>query len=173
MEELWKPVVGYEGKYEVSSFGRVMSLNYSKQGEPAIRKLSLDKDGYLNVTLYSLGKPKTLKVHRLVAQAFLENKSNLPEINHIDENKSNNHVENLEWCSRSYNISYGQGSIQRALSKCRQVEAVDSSGIRRHLFKSTQEAGRNGFTQSSVAACCRHEQSHHKGFIWRYIDDTR
>ena len=72
MEELWRPVDVYEGKYEVSNFRRVMSLNYSMQGEPAIRKLSLDKDGYLNVTLYSTGNPKTFKVHRLDTQSSLD-----------------------------------------------------------------------------------------------------
>lgn len=68
---------------------------------------SKDKDGYLILGLYRNGKSKTVRVHRLVAKAFIENPYNLPEINHIDENKTNNHVENLEWCTTAYNLTYG------------------------------------------------------------------
>ena len=109
-EEIWRPVVGYEGLYEVSNTGRVRSLdryvrrNYFKKGR--ILKLN-DRRGYLFVELCLNNKTKNFSVHRLVAQAFIPNPDNLPQVNHIDEDKLNNRVENLEWCDSKYNSNYG------------------------------------------------------------------
>ena len=119
-EEIWKPVVGYEGLYEVSSYGRVKSLDrYVKYSDGRIylhkgKVLSLakDKNGYFVVSLYFNGKHNTIKVHRLVAQAFIPNPDNLPEVNHLDEDKTNNRVENLEWCDHKYNMNYGTRNIR-------------------------------------------------------------
>ena len=124
-EEIWRPVVGYEGLYEVSSYGRVRSLDmYVKVGYGNYRLhkgkvLSPAKDtgGYLKVNLYCNGKQKTIDVHRLVAQAFLPNPDNLPQVNHKDENKTNNRVENLEMCNAKYNLSYGTRNIRERDTK--------------------------------------------------------
>lgn len=111
IEEIWKDILGYEGFYQVSSFGRVRSLdrydsrNYFRKGR--ILKLSADRKGYLRVGLHSNGKEKFYSVHRLVAEAFIHNPDNLPEVNHIDEDKTNNRVENLEFCDSKYNNNYG------------------------------------------------------------------
>ena len=110
-EEIWRPIVGYEGLYEVSSYGRVRSLDRYVNNN-SFRKgkvLSPGKDtiGYLFVVLSCNGKCKTIRVHRLVAQAFIPNPDNLPEINHINEDKTDNRVDNLEFCNRKYNINYG------------------------------------------------------------------
>lgn len=111
MIEEWRTIVGYEGLYEVSSLGRVRSLdrydsrNHFRRGR--ILKLSYDTVGYLIVGLHSNGKAKIYLVHRLVAQAFIPNPDNLPEVNHIDEDKTNNRVDNLEMCNREYNSNYG------------------------------------------------------------------
>lgn len=102
--ELWKAVDGYEGLYEVSNLGRVKGLLRGKILSPKINC----KTGYLEVNLYSRGKPKTYSVHRLVAIAFIPCGDVALEINHIDENKSNNRVNNLEWCTRYYNTNYGK-----------------------------------------------------------------
>ena len=103
MEE-WKDIKGYEGIYQISNKGRVKSLHYGKEkilsGTPI-------KGGYLFINLSKNGKTKPFYIHRLVAQAFLPNPDNLPDVNHKDEDKTNNYVENLEWCSRKYNINYG------------------------------------------------------------------
>ena len=115
MTEEWRPIEGYEGLYEVSSYGRVRSLDrYVKTcyGSYRLYKgkvLSPGKksDGYLLINLSCNGKYNTIRVHRLVAQAFLPNPDNLPEVNHKDENKTNNSVENLEWCDRKYNMNFG------------------------------------------------------------------
>lgn len=113
MEE-WKSIPGYEGLYEVSSYGRVKSLDrYVKVKSKSYRlqkgkMLSpiKNKYGYLQVFLCCNGKYKIISVHRLVAEAFIPNPDNLPIINHLDEDKSNNRVENLEWCSHRYNSNY-------------------------------------------------------------------
>lgn len=109
-EEIWKPVVGYEGLYEVSSYGRVRSLDrYDSRN--CFRKGELMNFfygcGYLKVVFCKNGIAKKYLVHRLVAQAFIPNPDNLPQVNHIDEDKSNNCVENLEWCDSKYNNNYG------------------------------------------------------------------
>ena len=111
MIEEWRPVVGYEGLYEVSSYGRVRSVdrydnrNCFRKGK--VLSPGIKPDGYLTVVLSCNGKCKTINVHRLVAQVFIENPDNLPEVNHKDEDKTNNNVDNLEWCSRKYNVNYG------------------------------------------------------------------
>lgn len=110
-EEEWRPVVGYEGLYEASSFGRVKSLDrYNSKNcfiKGRILKQSNDGRGYMSIQLCLNGKIERYLVHRLIAQTFIPNPDNLPQVNHKDENKSNNRVDNLEWCDCSYNINYG------------------------------------------------------------------
>lgn len=111
MEEEWRDVVGYEGLYQVSSWGRIKSLNYNNTGEEGLLSLKPNKGGYIAIKLYKKGeKPKIFLVHRLVAIAFIPNPNNLPQVNHkIDdfEHRSDNRVENLEWCTAEYNSNYG------------------------------------------------------------------
>lgn len=116
INEEWKPVVGYEGLYEVSSYGRVRSLDRYVKGKGKsywLRKgrvLSpgIKDDGYLVVRLQG----RMFYIHRLVAQAFISSIDNLPEVNHLDEDKTNNRVENLEWCYHKYNMNYGTRNIR-------------------------------------------------------------
>ena len=116
MIEEWRKIVGYEGLYEVSSLGRVRSLdryderNHFRKGK--VLSPIKDTGDYLKVNLYCNGKNKKCLVHRLVAQAFIENPDNLPEVNHKDEDKSNNRVDNLEFCDRKYNVNYGTAKIR-------------------------------------------------------------
>ena len=123
MEEIWKPVNedGFEGVYEVSNLGRVRSLDHkTKRGmvKGKYLKPGVDWQGYHHVVLYNNGVRKVRYIHRLVAIAFIENVYNHPQVNHKDENKANNQVSNLEWCSDSYNLSYGM----RGLGKSRPIE---------------------------------------------------
>ena len=123
--EIWKTINGYEGLYEVSNLGRVRSLDrcvkYSN-GQTHIHRgrilvPGISKTGYMQVCLCKNGKMKHPLVHRLVADAFLENPGNLPQINHKDENPSNNVVENLEWCTPDYNLHYGERLIKVRISR--------------------------------------------------------
>lgn len=115
MIEEWRPIEGYEGLYEVSNTGRVRSLDMYLKCKGKSYRLQKGKvlspskntDGYLQVCLCCNGKYKKCLVHRLAAQAFIPNPDNLPEINHLDEDKTNNNVDNLEWCDRKYNLNYG------------------------------------------------------------------
>ena len=101
MEE-WKNVIGYEGLYEVSNKGNVRNIRRN-----TLLKLSKNNYGYIKVFLYKNGIRTCLSVHRLVAQAFIPNPDNLPQVNHKDEDKTNNSVDNLEWCNQKYNVNYG------------------------------------------------------------------
>lgn len=101
MEE-WKNIIGYEGLYEVSDKGNVRNVRRN-----TLLKLSKNNYGYIQVYLYKNSIRTGLKVHRLVAQAFIPNPDNLPEVNHLDEDKTNNRVDNLEWCTHKYNVNYG------------------------------------------------------------------
>ena len=113
--EIWKDYKDYEGLYQASNLGRMRSLDRWVKGPNSsirfckgrILKPCTTKDGYLLVNLCKNGKVKSFLVHRLVAEAFIDNTDNLPQVNHKDENPLNNVVSNLEWCSYSYNNSYG------------------------------------------------------------------
>lgn len=142
--EVWRDIVGFEGKYQVSNLGRVKSLpkyTYSK-GYPQLRKEKILKPvhvgKYRNYLSVRLNDCKQYKVHRLVAQAFIPNPNNLPMVNHKDRDPSNNHVDNLEWCNNSYNIKYSAKPLTEAHKQKLRVAQLgrhriyDSSG-RWHL----------------------------------------
>ena len=103
MEEVWKPIEGTDGGYEVSNLGRVMS---KMQRNPRIMPQTIQRSGYHYVMLHVNNKPTCRRVHRLVAQAFLPNPANMKEVNHKDGNKDNNRADNLEWCTRSHNVKH-------------------------------------------------------------------
>ena len=179
--ETWRPVKGYEGLYEVSSLGRIKSLSYKCTGVEKFMKPQKDKRDYLYVGLCRDGKRKFFKVHRLVAEAFLPNQLGLPEVNHKDENPSNNVVDNLEFCDAKYNANYGTRNVRSAAARrndparSKAVEASKYSDFREICltFPSTQEADRNGYGQSNVSKCCRgcyHYEGNnkYKNLYWRY-----
>ena len=115
MIEVWKDVIGYEGIYEVNNLGIIRSVerldNSGHKRKSKILGLVADRDGYIKVHLCLQGKARYHFVHRIVATAFIDNPERLPQINHKDENKANNKVENLEWCTAKYNINYGKRNI--------------------------------------------------------------
>lgn len=180
IEEIWKPVAGYEELYAVSNLGRVKSLNYNHTGKEKILK-PFKTNGYLLVGLSKKGKVKRFLVHRLVASAFIPNPKGLPEINHLDENKANNVATNIEWCDRWRNMHYGTLYERSAAAhlnhpaKSKPVEASKYKDFREIClrFSSTAEAKRNGYDQSHVSACCRgcystYRRNFYKGLFWRY-----
>lgn len=180
--EIWKAVVGYEGKYEVSSIGRVRSIpRYVRNSvgsqtfvEGKILTASKDKAGYIHVSLSdSEYKTRRWSVHRLVAIAFLKNPDNLPVVNHKDENKSNNCVENLEWCSQSYNLSYKDGQKKRRQQKIEMYNRETGEYIKtfNSIDEASKETGTNRTTISQVASNNYGRRSA-GGYIWRYAKDS-
>lgn len=115
-EEVWKDIIiekngmvyDYTGLYQVSSYGRVRTLGKGKtQKQEKILKTQTNKNGYVSISLYKDGKRQAFYIHRLVATMFIPNPNNLSEVNHKSEAKTENHIENLEWCDKKYNMSYG------------------------------------------------------------------
>ena len=105
-QEIWKPVVGFEEKYEVSSLGNIMSNNWNNTGERRpVRTYLNRKTGYMYTLLQYKGKTRPTTVHRIVAEAFIPNPDNLEQVDHIDNDKTNNNVKNLRWVSRKFNNS--------------------------------------------------------------------
>lgn len=166
-KEIWKPIKGYEGLYEVSNLGRVKSLRRN-----SILKAVLH-NGYLIVSLRNNGITQQCRVHRLVAEAFILNPYNLPCVNHKDEIKTNNKVDNLEWCSVKYNTNYGTGIQRRAEKqlndpkrsiriKCFDLVTKDTS-----YYASIKEAARQtGFKSSSIGRAMKQNGPYLKRYIF-------
>ena len=176
MDEIWKDKKNYEGLYMVSNWGRAKSLDtYRKDRNGSVKfykgkilKLKTNKDGYLQIGLWKNGKRKYFLVHRLVAEAFISNTDNLPCVNHKDENKQNNVVSNLEWCSAQYNNTYGTRIERVALKKKKPVLQYTLDGVFVKEWDSIRECGRNGFNSSQICKCCQGKIKTHKDFIWKY-----
>ena len=147
------------------SLGRV--INYKERE----LKIQLDKDGYQVVTLvYGLEKPKVCKVHRLVAETFIPNPDNLPCVNHKDEDKTNNSVDNLEWCTYQYNNSYNDKGKRISATKSIPVYQFDLNGNLIKEWKSMKEAGKSlGIDEANISAACSGKLKTYKGFIWKKI----
>ena len=169
--EVYKQIIGYEGLYEVSNLGNVKSLSNDKTRKEKLLSSGIDKDGYLQVGLYKNGKQKRYFIHRLVAQAFLPNPFNLPEVNHKDEDKSNNNVDNLEWCDRKYNVNYGTRTEKVVEKMSKQVAQYDLSGNLIAIWKSVSEIERQlGFVCGNISKCCLGKGKTSYGYIWKYIN---
>ncbi len=179
VKELWKPVVGFEGIYEVSNLGNVRSLDrivtyrdgrkvYYK-GKILSQKINI-KWGYKEVVLYKHRQGKTYRVNRLVALAFLPNPDNLPEVNHIDEDKTNNKVDNLEWCSRKYNCNYGNRVDKYINSRGIKIQQLDCDGSVLHIYRSISEACRSIQCNSNSGLCYALKHSgKYKGYYWKEV----
>ena len=168
--EIWKDIDGYESIYEISNLGRVRFLKFKK-----IRILRNEKDvnGYLRVTLRKDGIKKRYKVHRLVAQAFIPNPNNLPQVNHKDEDKTNNRVENLEWCDAKYNMNYGTAR-KRMVEKIQKVviQIDKNTNVIVNIFPSAKEAKiQTGICH--ISSCCRNERKTAGGYKWKYQQKER
>lgn len=146
MAEIWKDIKGYEGKYQVSNLGNVRSLNYHRMGITKLLKIRKDKDGYNMAYLVRSGYNRPVGVHRLVAQAFIPNPNKYPCVNHKNEVKDDNRVENLEWCAVRYNTLYGTGVQRTKLNQPNRIE-IEVDGVK---YLSLSEAARS--LSSSIQA---------------------
>lgn len=176
--EEWRPVKGYESLYDVSNWGRIMSLDHWKNNgtggyiqKGRMLKPVKTKKGYLQVHLCKDGKKKCFRVHRLVWEAFNGIIPDGYEINHINENKTNNRLDNLNLLTHKANVNYGTAieRMKEKLTNGKLSDPVLQLTLDDKLIKewpSTQECGRNGFNQGAVAACCRGERKTYKGFKW-------
>lgn len=164
MNEFWKPVVGYEGYYEVSNLGKVRSLIFGKH---KILKQYPDKDNYLTIRLVKDKKQKYYSVHRLVAQAFIPNTNNYPVVNHKNEIKVDNRVENLEWCTVKYNNNYGT-RYKTSNKKTPIVQLSKDGVIIKKWDKIINASITLGINQGSIVRCCKGKLKSTGGYIWRY-----
>lgn len=176
--ETWKAVKGYEGLYEVSDEGRVRSV---ARGNRVLRPQER-RHGYLAVCLYGRGGNtngfRQISVHRLVAEAFLENPNGYTDVNHKDENKQNNRLDNLEWCDHKYNTNYGNAQEKRASkvrnnSRSRAIAQYDLNGNLLKIYPSLGEVFRQtGFSQSNIwnFASGKTNNRHQYGYVWKFVD---
>jgi len=163
---IWKDVEGYENLYQVSTDGLVRT---SHTGLWKILSLGRKRHGYYSVLLHKDGKRKNMLVHRLVAKAFISNPNNYPYINHKDENPSNNHIENLEWCTAEYNSNYGTCKERIGLTNGIPVLKYDLEGNFISEYSTMTEAERNeGIDHANICICCEGKISHCNNFIWIY-----
>ena len=176
--EEWRDVVGYEGRYQVSSMGRVKSLarvviRNNGQKLPIkerVLKPMTDRYGYLIVCLCAGGKQKMFKVHRLVCQAFHKNPENKLCVNHIDENKTNNAASNLEWSTYEENNNHGTHNERVAKARSKPVGQYTRYGDLVKVWPSTQEAERQaGFNHGNISEVANGNRKTAHGFIWRYV----
>ena len=175
MKEEWRDIKGFEGKYMVSNLGRVKSLNYRRTGKEKIMKGVPDGHGYLQVKLWKDGKDKKYMINRLVAQAFLPNPDNLPEVNHKDEDKTNNCVENLEWCSRLYNNTYNgrakKVGKKTAKKNSKPVFSVNKESGLIMWWQSAREAEKcTGIAHQHICDCCKGKIKSAGNHIWFYAE---
>jgi len=175
MEETWKTIDGYNGRYEISNMGRLKS--YAKSPSGTIIKCCHDGKGYVYAKLYYAPfKHKMFKIHRLVATYFLPNPNNYPQINHKDENKDNNCVDNLEWCENNYNHSYGTRDERAGMSnRCcpttsKKIYSIDDYN-NKHYYDSIGEAERTiGASHSNIIRALKNGTKAN-GYNWYYCNE--
>lgn len=173
---MWKPIKGYENLYEVSDMGEIRSLDrISPCGKgrchlfkSKVLTPSSNGKGYTFVRLAKNGINKKHYIHRLVAEAFIDNGNNYPIINHKDENRANNKVDNLEWCTYKYNSNYG--NIKNKIANKCSIEIIQIfPDGKEKAWKSAREVERQlGINHSNITACCKKKTKTAGGYKWRY-----
>lgn len=176
MREIWRPIKEFEDLYHISIFGDVKRIEtISKNGTGNYRrkehllKQRINNKGYKMVDLYKENKRSQFLVHRLVAETFITNLNDLPCVNHKDENKTNNYVNNLEWCSQKYNMNYGTcpQKIGKANSKSVIQKTKENTFVKK--YASIIEAQRQtGISNGSIGDCLHNRRKSAGGYLWEY-----
>ena len=183
MQEIWRDIPDYEGLYQVSNLGRVKSLNYNHTKSERVLCNKKHKSKYLTVTLCKDGCKKNKSIHVLVATAFIQNNNNYPCVNHLDGDKGNNCVTNLEWCDHKQNIAHaiqhglanhhamlGRKGVLNSTSK--PVLQFDKEGNFVKKWYCTSDAARYyGMRPANITNCCKGRNKTLKGFVWKYAED--
>ena len=178
MNEIWKDIKNFEGLYQVSNLGRVKCLEHKCPGrykgkyrtvkEHMMTCVENKTNGYLYVSLSNLDRGRTFTVHRLVANAFIPNPENKPVLNHKDENKHNNCVDNLEWCNAKYNINYSDRGIKFGKTVGCKVIQYSLKGEEIETFYSIGEAARiTGLHKTNIYDAVSGKQKTCGGYIWK------
>lgn len=179
--EFWMDIPGYEGLYQASTYGRVKSIERNCiRGRGGIQKvterfLSLaNNKGYLICRLYKKGTSKCIRIHRLVGTTFLPKmKPSYVQINHKDENRVNNRVENLEWCDCTYNNNYGTRTDRAIAPLRKEILQFDLDGSLISVYSSLAEASRQThFSTGNISSCCNGLRKTANGYIWKYKKDA-
>ena len=169
MNEIYKDIHGFEGKYQISNFGNVKSLHYKNGNKEKILKAIPHKDGYLFV---SLGHQNIRAIHRLVAEAFIPNPDGLPQVNHINEDKTDNRVENLEWVTAKENMNHGTRTERASKKESKPINQYDLHGNFIKAWDSGTQINKTlGYSNGNISNCCRGKQKTAYGFIWRYANE--
>lgn len=173
--EEWKDITDYEGSYLVSNYGRIKSLERKIRNrifKEKIMKLEKNLDGYLRVDLYQNGKNKHKKVHRLVAREFLNDYNDKLCINHKDENKCNNLINNLEVCNYSYNINYGTRNKRVSNKLSKKIDQYDLNGNFIKTWESMKQINNElNINLTYIYSCCNNKIKKLKKYIFKYNND--
>lgn len=170
--EIWRDIENYKGIYQISNLGNLKNVKTGKNF-----KISQNKFGYVEFCLRKNGKAKTIKCHRLVAEAFIPNPNKLPQVNHKDENKLNNRMDNLEWCDNKYNSNYGTRGkrIGEKLSKVLKIPIIQcKNGVKIKVWNSAKEVEETlGIKRSNICKCLKKIRNTAGGYNWEYENLNR
>lgn len=179
LEEAWKYIKGYENEYMVSNLGRVKSLKNNKE---LIRKPRITQYGYKAVNLYKNGKKTCKEIHRLVAETFIPNPLDYPVVNHKDCDRTNNKLENLEWCTIQYNVTYMEARKRGALNtnyksvglkRRKKIVQFSKDGKKIKEWNSSIDVKNSlGYDKSCICRACKGRSLTAYGYIWRYKDEA-
>lgn len=175
--EIWKDIKGFEGFYQVSNLGRIRSLARKSKGRwgqkifnGIVLQPVVSDRGYIKARLYKSGKGITIRVHRVVAEAFVPNPHNYAEVNHKNEIKTDNRSENLEWSDRKHNCQYGTRTKRQSEKLSCPIRQITKSGEVVREFISSKEAERLcGYSSSHINECCNGKRKTSNGYKWEFV----
>lgn len=175
MTEIWKDINGYEGLYQISNLGNIKSLARKTKNQycksDSIMEKRLSKNGYYRIGLFKNKHQKHFAIHRLVAEAFIPNPSNLPCVNHKDEIKTNNVVDNLEWCTVEYNNTYGNRVKNMCKSKEKKIIQYDLNGNVVKIWSSQKEAIEKLNISNHITDVCNNKRNSCGGYKWEFLNE--
>ena len=180
--EIWKDIKDYEGLYQVSNLGNVRSLDmiimqlhyWSKKYVKHIYKGRLLKgsknsNGYKVITLHKGKKTEKKLLHKIIAETFIPNPNNYNYINHKDNNPSNNNVNNLEWCTQSYNIKYAYEKGNKTQQKKKKINQIKNGNILKTFISISDAERKTGIKGANISKCCRNLRNYAGGYQWEYV----